>query len=971
MRGGSSNQRVRGTGDNKGRLRTVLPYAFLLLFPMCSLARQDTEQIDIPVVRSQAFRVPDTLTIRVRLTNITPAVPTSIRWRYGGEGQGGKVYRGVFRKAGVPADAPVEAHALAVGQWSAPVPLVSLGGPFPEKFFLTITAGNPGKTVDRTTGRRSGFSTDVTFEFEFRFDNRLLKKFTAAGPDGGTATIVLPLYRLVEGVEPDSPEFIEELTDVLAYARRRAETLENLPWADRPLPRKYAIINNVGGYGTGSGYGIRTTDRAVTRAELRSLRQLGVNGFRGGPDFVLEMLREGGPQARKWNRAMIAHIMGFPVERYRSGRNEDPQAGCPFGENVPADRQRLVKESLEAVLSLPVEEVWGLTVDEIGTVIDQSREKKAHLSVCPRCIRGFQDWLKGRGLSPSDFGASDWSGVRPLNVWDAESGRPWLRDSGLALAAYYTRDFNNYVTAMMFADLKRAFTRANEAKRAALARGGDADSPHARQPWVYSYALRGNTFLMKGHSLDFFDFYRLADNAIVYETSNRGPRIWSWDSYLCDVQRVVAAKMHLARGIYIKPHRGAPVQRMLSAVSRGNTMLYWYTYGPDYKKGDSFSQDPEALQLASKAAHLLGLAEEALYGSRWAIPAEVAVVKPETTQRWMNLSDNPPHLVAAWENAKWVYSALQHAHIPVDPIDEGILADEDLARYKVIYVSGSHITNEAARGLVRYVRNGGTLYTSGWGLARDEANQPLTTLQPALGLDSRAEPEMWYRVSLYGATSIESFDEPGNRLAAVPRGARITGGDTIQCSFAPVVGREVLRPEGDAEILARFADGTAAMTCHNYGKGQVYVVGFFPGLEYSAAVRRLDFNMRRDFDPAIRQVVAAPALALTHPVVEPSDPLVEGVLLKNDGNGMRVVTLANWAYGVAALKEDASGSRSAVVKHLSLNGLQVRIRATEDTKQVVSCMLQKNVRFTKSTDSIIVELPRLEEGDVLVLRGQL
>ena len=91
MRGGSSNQRVRGTGDNKGRLRTVLPYAFLLLFPMCSLARQDTEQIDIPVVRSQAFRVPDTLTIRVRLTNITPAVPTSIRWRYGGEGQGGKV----------------------------------------------------------------------------------------------------------------------------------------------------------------------------------------------------------------------------------------------------------------------------------------------------------------------------------------------------------------------------------------------------------------------------------------------------------------------------------------------------------------------------------------------------------------------------------------------------------------------------------------------------------------------------------------------------------------------------------------------------------------------------------------------------------------------------------------------------------------------------------------------------------------
>ena len=141
-------------------------------------------------------------------------------------------------------------------------------------------------------------------------------------------------------------------------------------------------------------------------------------------------------------------------------------------------------------------------------------------------------------------------------------------------------------------------------------------------------------------------------------------------------------------------------------------MLYWYTYGPDYKKGDSFSQSNDALVLTSKAAHLLGKAEDVLYGSKWAVPAEVAVVKPETTQRWMNLSGNPPHLTAAWENAKWVYSALQHAHVPVDPIDEHILATEDLTRYRIIYVSGSHVTRAAARGLERYVKDGGTLYTS-------------------------------------------------------------------------------------------------------------------------------------------------------------------------------------------------------------------------------------------------------------------
>ena len=68
------------------------------------------------------------------------------------------------------------------------------------------------------------------------------------------------------------------------------------------------------------------------------------------------------------------------------------------------------------------------------------------------------------------------------------------------------------------------------------------------------------------------------------------------------------------------------------------------------KAFNDFSQDPEALQLTCKAAHLLGASEDALYGSRWATQAQVAVLKPETTQRWMNLSGNPPHLMAAWSS---------------------------------------------------------------------------------------------------------------------------------------------------------------------------------------------------------------------------------------------------------------------------------------------------------------------------------
>ena len=145
---------------------------------------------------------------------------------------------------------------------------------------------------------------------------------------------------------------------------------------------------------------------------------------------------------------------------------------------------------------------------------------------------------------------------------------------------------------MLFTELKEAFARANETKRAALTRDSESESPAARQPWIRSYALRGNTFLMKGQSLDFFEFYRLADNAIVYETSNRGPRIWGWDSYLCDVQRVVAVQRGWLKGSILSltaVHRCSecfPLSAEATQCSTGTPM------GPTIRKETAFPRMP-------------------------------------------------------------------------------------------------------------------------------------------------------------------------------------------------------------------------------------------------------------------------------------------------------------------------------------------------------------------------------------------
>jgi hypothetical protein len=85
-------------------------------------------------------------------------------------------------------------------------------------------------------------------------------------------------------------------------------------------------------------------------------------------------------------------------------------------------------------------------------------------------------------------------------------------------------------------------------------------------------------------------------------------------------------------------------------------------------------------------------------------------------------------------------------------------------------------------------------------------------------------------------------------------------------------------------------------TVHQYGKGRAYVAGFYPGLEYSAAIRDGQPDISRDLDAARRSFIAAPALTVTQPVVEPSVPAVEGVLLQNASLGKRAVVLMNWAY---------------------------------------------------------------------------
>ncbi len=934
---------------------------------------------------------------RARVTQLEPEQPVRIHWRWGGEGLGGRVVSGELTRF-LPDEKPVgevivegktyNYGYLQLGSWSKWVS-VSEFKTKARRLFVTFTL----------EGRQDGRALrDGELELEFRKDGVELKKVSVLGPDGPTFGVVVPLQH-VESAE----EFVAELGSLRDYARRKVEVLSEAPWAKLAAPKLYGIVTDCAGYKPGSGYGCRTADKATMLEEFNVLKLLGINGTRSCPDFVLEQIKGGVGIGPDFSRVRITHTTGYPINMVKRADGKAPRRspgdGCPnhplnvkgIPERVDAAVQKLEKE----VEALPVGEVWALTVDEIGSVFDGSPEGKAHQGACKYCQEDFRRMVREDGRTLQDFGAKDWSEIRSTygywatSFWDRKQeleksvtdarkrmdaevgstfdldkeneavdsilleleeekpkkteGKPspkalaeaekqlrdfiWtgkvqgevkkpqehnLSEEGWDLLHYYSRKYNGEASARLFAPLR--------------------DAVAATGKNVYSYALRGNTFLMGGHSLGFFDFYKHADNGFVYETSNRDARVWQWDSYLCDVGRSLSRFRGKRFAVYVKPHRGAPVQRALSAVARGAKMIYWYTYGPDWSKGDTFGGKLEVLEKIGWVNRLIGQAEEVIYDSEWAVPAEVAIVRPRTAEF---LSNN-----ASWENGKWVHTALMHNHVPVDALDEDLLMELDLSSYKVVVVCGDHLRRDVAAKLKKWVKDGGHLVSYGNGMARDEANRPLTNLLPVLGLQKRGELELWGKVSKYGATKLRSVES----LKETPAGAHILLHNEASNSFLPKVGREVLQPMEDAEVMAKYADGGAAIVRHTYGKGAAWTFGFYAGLEYAT-----ETMAGEPFAFWKQDLLAQPLRnAKILPVVEATEPLVEGILVKNRKTGRRAVILINWKF---AIEEP----------------LTLTLRSLEPVSSVRSLALNKTLPLHPAQDGKILHLPSLAEGDILLL----
>ena len=894
----------------------LIPLLLILDYNPALLAQ---EQVDKAEARGKASTPIATLAMHVRVTKAAPEQTTvRINWRHGGEGLGGTVVKGEFLST-------EKAQQIPINTWTDWLPMKEIVGPARGWEFPTlVVASEPAMKGKSKPGAEL---TDVSVDFEFAENGKVFRQFTEIAPKGATVGFAFPASALGEKV---TPEFTTLLNGLSGHARLRRERLEKAFPDPAPMPKLFGIIGHVGGYGDGSpglrggsGYGVRHCNPAILSDEFRTLGLLGVNGLVGsvpladaaGVGANFRHIYWGGPGS------------GSPMGFFRkSGKSEEPPDGCPFDPQLKTYVMQTVDKAIEEHRATGAKESWALWDDEIGVYA------KDHIAHCDRCAAAFRAYLQANKVSLAEVGGKSWDEVQPFNLWvppALAAGGKKSAGSGLApapenaadsLRYYYTYRLMTHATGQVFSE--------------AAAKFGEAG--------IKLYAMQGPTPSWNGASLDWNEFYDLkANTAFVFETSNRDARAWPWESYLADIGRGIAARNGMAMGCLVKPHRGAPAQRMLSVVSRGATTLEWYTYGPDYSKGDSFSQSPDLLEQVARSARFLGRAEPYLYGAKFATAPEVAFVTPRSSEIWSRVTD--PNLTT-FENAKWIYLALVHAHVPLDILSEQQLAEGKLDRYKVIYIPGTHLRRDSAAAIREWVRAGGTVWTDATGLSRDEANQPATAMDEMLGLTGR-QLETWGSVEQYRATELKPLTETNP-----PAGAEF-GWDKAKITAR--IARESLRPTS-ADVLASFADGKPAVTRNRFGKGEAIVAGLWSGVSYSGTVRRADFDMHADFDPTLRALIAAPAL--THHAYRPaipSDALVEAVALDKDGQ--RSIALINWSYRRSA-GEAGKGTLQPI------ENLRVELPGFPPGKSVRS-LAHGPLKVSEGS----VTVPKLAEIDLLVI----
>ncbi len=637
---------------------------------------------------------------------------------------------------------------------------------------------NLSRTVYQDSGAALNLSVRHTY-YEMAPSFRATLEFARADSAADDSVDVVKTFEVdatpngvVIIVPPDlaTPAHVALLKRDRDFAEETGQFADAFAWPDYGKPPEtfpFLVTANIGGYGL-------AVDAAVTGREQKTLDYFGFNGSGERIHHGLWFMKDGS-YCRPDLDAMRQHALENAARFRESGRNLEQVVAC--------------------------------------MLMDEPTGQPAAFCANDAAYRvKFREWLQGLGYTPEQLLVENWEQVRPV-VETERIDYPALH--------YFTQRFRTRALGDFMATQRRVLEETYGRSFPTLVNFSDGAIYYAN---------------FCGQGVDYFELLDSSQqNAIWGEDWSNIASTYQCAAFNVALMQAAARKRGQQVGHYLIAHAGRTAwdtkTKAAGETARGVRIWQNFSYGPAWGTHEGgppwrthvWYAKPEVWTANAEITREIGAVEDWLATAE-AAPAEVALLYSSSSDIW-TMWDN----LAFGFDRMHTWLALSHAQIPVDILSERDVADGELARYKVCYVSGPNLTRAAAAQLRAWVEAGGTLWLTAGAASRDEFNSfnhPLDELTPLLPADRGV------------AETLQSFQYSGRLLDHLTAKDSVAWGG-VQLELLSV--KESLTPRPNSQVLANFSDGAPAVVRGSAGKGQVIQAGFLPALCYIKAA----LNARR------------------------------------------------------------------------------------------------------------------------------
>ena len=515
---------------------------------------------------------------------------------------------------------------------------------------------------------------------------------------------------------------------------------------------------------------------------------------------ALDFFEKTGMLVNLYVRGEYRDVPAWFYEKYSDYRMVDP-AGKPVGSQICFQHEgfrRLIDNYVRGVARAARNKKALLmysTYDEFGP--------RGWGCFCSRCVRKYREYLQAKYGDLTSLNRAWQAGYSSWDQVDAPRTQSFDSNYG---------DWQRYRLSVL-RDFGLLYYRALK----------EEDPDHLR--WIdinmdmFDYTWRWATIWWK--LTDIFDVLNLGPegfegNAAIRTAMNRAIR----DNY------GKGATWHL--GIPVNEFNSRPELYSRLFESNHGGLVWWYSFWDVLRGGRAWGVGEEAdaplvanWYAARELNHLAQYLGDLYVYSR-PVRGDVGIFVSGLTDLLRSLSPKQALQSEDPTDLAGLAQALRDLNIPYEAFGEDHL--QQLKSFKAVCAGQFSMCADqtTARVFREYVRGGGTLIVSNRAFSADANGREISN--PALGLE-----EVW--------------GSAGGAGDQAPDGRIVTNAGLELPSLGGVARRRI----GTAQVLARLADGTPAITLNRYGQGQVLFIGTNAGEAYNTGylLTRGQYRLRR------------------------------------------------------------------------------------------------------------------------------